>query len=377
MKREKYNALPPHHADRYKKKKTYSAVRRLFFLIALLVTLTIAAFLYIQATLNKIGRISDNTPWISASDETFEKDTSAEDTLKASEVDLNLDDIELMKSDDVKNILLIGQDQRSGETARARSDSMIVCSINMKTHKIILSSLMRDLYVSIPGYSDNKINAAYAFGGMELLNQTIQNNFGIHIDGNVEVNLDGFIDALTKVGDLDIELTEEEADYINSHNYYGTSDDQWQFDQDWTLHEGLNTMTPSQVLAYSRVRYIGNSDWDRTKRQRKVVTTAFRKVMKSGSLPEIISLANHIFPCISTDMNNGEMLSIIKTIVTEKLDALEDHQIPVDGTWESEIIEGMDVLLPDLSANSMRLQQYIYGDGSAAGAANAAALEAS
>ena len=108
-----------------------------------------AAFFLVQRKLNRISRVDQ---------ESAGQNQSAEEDL----------DINGMKDKEVINILLIGQDRREGQ-ARQRSDSMILCSINKARKKIILTSIMRDLYVPIPGYSDNRINAAYQFGGMPLL----------------------------------------------------------------------------------------------------------------------------------------------------------------------------------------------------------------
>ena len=88
----------------------------------------------------------------------------------------------------IKSILLIGQDKREGES-RQRSDSMILATLDKDQGTVSLTSFMRDLYVAIPGYSTTRINAAYAYGGMDLLDQTLEENFGVKIDGNVEVDL--------------------------------------------------------------------------------------------------------------------------------------------------------------------------------------------
>lgn len=127
-----------------------------------------AAFFLVQGKLNRISRVDQ---------ESAGQNQSAEEDL----------DINGMKDKEVINILLIGQDRREGQ-ARQRSDSMILCSINKARKKIILTSIMRDLYVPIPGYSDNRINAAYQFGGMPLLDQVIEESLGVHVDGNVEVD---------------------------------------------------------------------------------------------------------------------------------------------------------------------------------------------
>lgn len=106
----------------------------------------------------------------------------------------------------IKSILLIGQDKREGES-RQRSDSMILATLDKDQGTVSLTSFMRDLYVAIPGYSTTRINAAYAYGGMDLLDQTLEENFGVKIDGNVEVDFEVFQVLVDKVGGIDLELT--------------------------------------------------------------------------------------------------------------------------------------------------------------------------
>ena len=327
-----------------------------FFLIALLVAVAIGAFVMLSGTLNKIERVS-TTPVVIVppAEEVFEETTSEPDTVEVESVSFNSDGISMMKSDDVKNILLIGQDARPGEE-RQRSDSLIIASINTHLQKIVLTSLMRDMYVPIPGYSDNRINAAYQFGGMSLIDDVIEEDFGIHIDGNIEVDFEGFIEALTVIGNLEIELSAEEADYINVNSWEDAGID----NSSWTLHEGMNDMTPEQVLAYSRVRYIGNSDWGRTDRQRNVLMTAFKKLQKSD-LGTLVRVANQLFPCLTTDLTIAEILTFVKTIYTNNINTLESYRLPVDEMYTSETIRGMSVLVPDLYKNSVYLQHYVYG----------------
>lgn len=193
------------------------------------------------------------------------------DGLDADSIDWGNAEIQVMEDEEVSNILLIGQDRRKGED-RQRSDSIIICSVNKDKGEIILTSVMRDLYVPIPGYKDNRINAAYQFGGMELLDEVIEENLGVHIDGNVEVDFDGFMESLSVLGNLDIELNATEAKYLSAHSDLSETDE-----TGWTLKEGVNSMTPAQLLAYSRTRFIGNSDWERTERQRKVLMAAYEK----------------------------------------------------------------------------------------------------
>ena len=252
-----------------KKERKIPLAVKILIPVAVILILAVWAILFVQAKLNQISRVDEESvEKVDPSQEDFEIDEElaqeiAEnkvDALDPDEVQWNNADIDVMQDKDVSNILLIGQDRREGQ-GRQRSDSMIICSINKKSKKIILSSVMRDLYVPIPGYSDNRINAAYQFGGMPLLDQVMEESLGIHIDGNIEVDFEGFISAMTEVGNLDIELYQAEADHLNNGN-------------GWNLKEGVNSMTPEQVLAYSRIRYVGHSDWERTDRQRRVLTAA-------------------------------------------------------------------------------------------------------
>ena len=256
----------------------------------------------------------------------------------------------------VVNILLIGQDAREGQSGQ-RSDSMILLSVNQKKNHVCMTSIMRDTYVNIPGYGNNKLNAAYAFGGIDLLDQTIEENFGIRIDGNAMVDLGGFLDAMTALGELDIELSAEEAQYMNENPGLGSDTDH--LDEEWNLTEGVNKLTPNQILCYSRMRYVGNSDWDRTARQRNVISAALSHI-KHGHLVGGYKMATKAAPSISTDMNNFGMMRMGAGIVLGG--EMESHIIPVEGTYYPDTIDGMAVLVPDIEANKTYLQQYINGE---------------
>ena len=348
--------------------------RGMKIVIAIVTVILIAAgagFIFLKSKLAKINRIKpEDDTCISRDQETFEADvisqvasngdaeeTTAQDTMNPEDVVWDNVDMNVMKDKDVKNILLIGQDRRPGQ-GRQRSDSLIICSINKKTGKITLCSLMRDMYVPIPGYSDNRINAAYVFGGMPLIDQLIEEDFGIHIDGNIEVDFDGFVNAMSVVGPLDIELKDYEVDYMNNSSWSHSSG----FDVDsWNLHEGVNSLTPDQALVYARTRYVGNSDWERTDRQRTVITAAFNKI-KDKDLFELMEIADEILPCLTTDMTDSELLGYVYTIATSKMEMGESFRFPAEGTYSNQTIRGMMVLVPNLSANATELKKDIYGE---------------
>ena len=329
----------------------------ILLIILLVIAVGLIGLLFVQGKLQKIGRVSGTTDRIDPSEQTFEADEdSGPDTLKPEEVKWEPITAEALSVEGVTNILLIGQDARTGE-GRQRSDTMILCSLNENTGVITLCSLMRDLYVPIPGYSDNRINAAYAFGGMPLLDQTIEDAFGVKIDGNVEVNLDGFLGSMAQVGPLDIYLNWDEATYMNENPAVGSSDDVAY--ETWYLTEGVNTLSPSQALAYARMRHVGNSDYERTERQRKVLSAAFRKLAGSD-IGTLLRLSDSILPSLTTDLSDSEITALIRMAHGMTL-AEESYRIPADGTYSSESIRGMAVLVPDLSSNSAYLKKCLFG----------------
>lgn len=249
-------------------------------------------------------------------------------------------------SQNIINIMLIGQDRRPGET-RARSDSMILCTINKSAKTVTLSSFMRDMYVQIPGYRDNRINVSYAIGGMKLLDSCIEKNFGVTVDANVEVDFNGFEKIIDILGGVEIELTKSEADYLNRRGNWGVEDNAGK----WNLKQGLNKLNGSQAVAYSRVRDVGNGDFGRTNRQR-IVLSALADKAKTMSLSQLNELLQSILPLLTTDMSDAQILSYAAQLFPLLTDiTIVTQQIPADGAYKMTMIDGMSVLLPNLEAN--------------------------
>ena len=318
----------------------------LLILTVLLLIISVAAYNYLYSMLNLINR---DAPYetVHPDDEFFETDEG-----EGTGEELNPEDVlwpdndgKVIKDKDIINILLIGQDRRPGEK-RARSDSMIA-TLNKRDKSIKITSLMRDMYVQIPGYSDNRINAAYAFGGMKLLNEVIEKNFQVHIDGNVEVDFEGFIEGIDIIGGVPITITKKEASHLNSRGFSN-------------LSAGKVNMDGELALAYARIRKIG-ADQARTERQRKVIMAAFDK-MKGSSVPEIISLANKVLPNTTTDLSNDQLINLGVTALTSDLGSIEQYRIPINGAYKDAWIRGMLVMVPDLKVNRQELKNIIYGE---------------
>ena len=225
----------------------------------------------------------------------------------------------LEKGEHVINIMLVGQDRRPGE-GRQRSDSMILVTINKSKGTITLTSFMRDQYVLIPGYKPNKLNAAYALGGFSLMNETLAVNFGVLVDGNVEVDFDGFKDVIDLLGGVEITLTQAEADHLNEEYQY-------------TLTPGKQYLNGEQALSYSRIRKI-DTDYQRAKRQRTVLLSLLNRY-KEKPAAEMLALLDDILPMVTTNMTNAEIISLATEVLpmlsSSRIDTL---RIPVDGTFD-------------------------------------------
>lgn len=244
-------------------------------------------------------------------------------------VDWNGDKYIAENNDSLINILLIGQDKREGED-RQRSDAMILCSFNPEIGNLSMISFLRDLYVRIPGYEDNRLNAAYAFGGFELLKETIELNFGITVDGCLESDFSGFEKIIDTIGGVEIELTKGEAAIVGGG-----------------VTEGICTLNGSQALTYARIRKI-DSDFQRTERQRKIINSVFEKA-KTYSLTELAMFFSEIFPLMSTDMTDDEIMTLALTLASSFSELkTQSYSVPSQGNYENATIRGMAVLVPDL-----------------------------
>lgn len=265
---------------------------------------------------------------------------------------------ELMGNKKVFNILLIGCDAREAG-GRGRSDSIILISINKESEQLIATSIMRDIYVEIPGHGNNRINAAYAYGGADLLVETVEKNFKIQIDRYASVDFFVFMDIVDQMGGVELEISDEEFlvanAYINELNElldepYGT---------DWLPGGGTHHLNGKQALGYSRIRYVGNADFERTERQRAVLQQIFNKV-KDYNLIELNSLLNIILPEITTDLTEGEAITLALGMNAYKKYTLKQYRLPYDGTWQTMRIKGMSVLGINFEKNITNLKRDIY-----------------
>lgn len=249
------------------------------------------------------------------------------------------------KTDSI-NLLLIGKDRLEGET-RARSDSVILCTFRKETKELVLTSFLRDLYVTIPDYGSNRLNAAYTFGGIPLLRQTLEENFGVVPDGCIEVDFSQFAQIIDVLGGVELELREDEAELISQET--GTQ-----------LEPGLQVLDGTQTLSYARIRRLdADGDFSRTQRQRTVLGKLLDRY-RDASFVTVAKVLGKICPMVTTDLSTRELLSIAVSLFP-LLSQLETttQRVPADGAYRDEIIDGMCVLVADLEEAKQLLSETI------------------
>ena len=324
--------------------------------LALVVIAVLISTAYTKHLLGLINRNPDNSTispeayqsYINSQTDENDPDFTGP-TIAPEDVNLNINTEEVVDEQHIVNLMLIGQDRRPGQ-GRQRSDVMILCSINTETKELSLVSFMRDLYVAIPGFDNNRMNAAYAFGGMKLLSKCMETNFGVYIDGSLEVDFEGFKDVIDMIGGVDLYLTNSEANHIV--NVYKLP-----------VQAGMSHLNGEAALAYVRNRSVGNGDFSRTERQRKLLTALVEKC-KAMSVSELKALTEAILPLITTDMTDRQILDYTgKLLPMLGQMKVNSRQIPAEGTYQYASINNMSVLLPDLEANRKLLKEYIGNEG--------------
>lgn len=266
------------------------------------------------------------------------------------------------KETGVVNILLFGLDRRDASEKQPRSDSMMIATIDKTNQQIKLTSLMRDMYVSIPGKTDHKLNSAYAFGGPTLAIKTINSNFNLSIDKYAAVDFFALEKIIDTLDGVEIELKNEEVKFLNSALSELNNLDKSGNKSPNVTNGGLQTLDGKQAVAYSRIRYVGRDDFERTERQRRVLSQLFDKVsnMNAGKATK---LATTLLPHVETNMTNTEIITLGTAVLGFKDKKVYQYRIPVDNTFKNEKVNKMDVLVPDLTENNRLLHDFLYGDG--------------
>lgn len=259
----------------------------------------------------------------------------------------------------VINIMLFGTDNRNRDE-QSRSDSMMIASIDKKNKTVKVTSLMRDMYVPIPGKGDNRLNTAYLYGGPSLAIKTVNYNFKMNITDYISVDFFSMEKIIDEIGGILIDIKQNEISNINE---YIEKLDKMHNDGKKTpllTEPGLQVLSGRQAVSYCRIRSAGNGDFERTERQRRVLNELFKKGKQLG-VSRIPGLVAKILPEVETSLSKTEIIDLAIAMIGFSTSDIEQFRLPVNGAYTDERINGMMVLMPDMEKNRQLLHEFIYG----------------
>lgn len=248
----------------------------------------------------------------------------------------------------VLNVLVLGLDtQKPG--GNGRSDLNMIISIDHKNKTIKLVSLLRDTLVPIEGHDWNRLNSAYAYGGPGLAINTINEVYGMDIQRYVKLDFFAIRDIIDAVGGVEVKLTDAEITYLRSYGH------------NVSKGAGVKHLDGEVALAYARIRKI-DTDFQRTQRQRNVMTAALGKVRGMGVIAAI-DLMTKLLPQVKTNINTNESIQLAREIIAMKGTEMKQIAIPIQGSWSDKKYKGMLIISADFKKNTEALKSFLYEQG--------------
>lgn len=350
-----------------KKNRSWKVV----LIIVLAVVLLMAAvfcFIWQKLDLIQFDNEVDKSAYATKPSETTPTETGAEEEntvntegLETVEKPYEIPDTELISNKEVLNILLIGTDERTNEfNVDARSDAMILASINRKQNTIKLVSLERGIAAPIlDGVYKGKydwLTNIFRYGGADLLVETVEEMFKVDIDNYIRVNFCTVTTVVDAIGGIEIELTKPEAQFLRMYQgvYQSTKTQA-------PIVEGVNTLDGGMALGYARLRAI-DDDWFRIARQRKVVIATAQK-LKGSSLKELNEFANQVLPLIQTDLTKLEIADLMLYAPQILGASFDQTTIPQPGHYGGMSIMGENRggFAVKYELNNPYLHEFLYG----------------
>jgi LCP family protein required for cell wall assembly len=260
------------------------------------------------------------------------------------------------KDKNVENILVFGIDSRGSDDIQCRADAIMIVCLNHNSKEIKLISLMRDTGVTIEGRSSlDKLGHSYAYGGVGLLINTINDNFGLDIQRFVMLDFNSSAQVIDQIGGIELEVKSQEVKYANlnideQNSLFGTN-------VEYLTHEGYQTLSGNQAVAWARIRY-SDSDFVRTSRQRTLVYALMQKVSLLGKGKQLAVLED-LAGLFETNMNSIDLIRV-GTSGTELIKNMSEYRVPEDGLYSVQQSPWMMVV--DWENQVAALHEYIWGE---------------
>ena len=263
-------------------------------------------------------------------------------------------EVEYKEVEGITNVLLIGTDARELDE-NSRADSIIIATLDNNNKEIRLTSLFRDTLVDIPGYGASKLNAAMAYGGIDLLLETIKRTYDINIDKYVTINFWGFEAIIDQIGGLEIDVKDYQLKELNKYIGESTSGNDCP-----VTESGLQLLNGKQALSYARIRKGVGDEFERTERQREVLFKVAEK-LRDTKPSKYLGIMNSMLDHINTNIDMIEGLNLAYTIF--KFPSLDTKQIHIPLT---ELADDMNysgigwVFIMDRNQNTEILHDFIF-----------------
>lgn len=307
-----------------------------FILIGLIVTICLSGFGYVYFKLNKM----------------YVKDEAVKNTEEQGTM-----------VEGITNILLVGTDGEYVEKGN-RSDGMMVVTIDSKNKDIRISSIARDTYVDIPGYSTEKLTHAYAYEGIDLLREVFKVNFNLDIDKYIAVNFVSFMDIMDELGGVEVNVEEKDIKEINKYidacyGYYKNKDEK---DKEYITKSGVQRLNGYQALAFSRIRYT-DSAFHREARHREVAESVYKEFAQKG-VETYKKCAEIILNNTKTNISPIEMMNLAYTVLKINDKDIDQFQFPLEEYRNGHIINKQKgwVLEWDKEPNLEAWHKFIFGE---------------
>ena len=307
-----------------------------FILIGVIVTICLSGFGYVYFKLNKM----------------YVKDEAVKNTEEQGTM-----------VEGITNILLVGTDGEYVEKGN-RSDGMMVVTIDSKNKDIRISSIARDTYVDIPGYSTEKLTHAYAYEGIDLLREVFKVNFNLDIDKYIAVNFVSFMDIMDELGGVEVNVEEKDIKEINKYidacyGYYKNKDEK---DKEYITKSGVQRLNGYQALAFSRIRYT-DSAFARDNRHREVAESVYKEFAQKG-VETYKKCAEIILNNTKTNISPMEMMNLAYTVLKINDKDIDQFQFPLEEYRNGHIINKQKgwVLEWDKEPNLEAWHKFIFGE---------------
>jgi len=258
--------------------------------------------------------------------------------------------------DGVYSLLLVGVDVDHADVA-GRSDTMVLAVLNTRTGSVSLVSFLRDLYVEIPGRGHNRLNAAYAFGGPQLLLKTLESNFAVKADGYLAVDFSLMAGLVDAIGGIPMTVLESEVSPLNGILGYYNYQNGLPEAQGALENGGEVLLTGPQAMAYARIRKI-DDDFSRVERQQRTLEAIFKKLL--GLPPErLLAITAEYAAQVKTDLTLAEVLELSAEAMKPDRYDVRTLTVPVKGSWRGATRNKAAILVASFRKNVKAIEGFL------------------